>query len=66
MGVCICGEVRHYTDKAVLLDIDGHGETWVPRSVIEGCPDDDELPGLIGDEVEWEVRTWWAQKEGLD
>ena len=51
------------TDDAVLCDIDGIGETWIPKSVLEHpephlMEEDEEISDL-------EVQAWWAQKEGL-
>lgn len=48
------------TDDALLFEIDGD-RTWVPRSVIE---DDDSIDiGTV--DIEVNVKTWFAKKEGL-
>lgn len=54
------GTVITETDSAVLLETD-YGELWVPKSIVIDPPDywgEDE-------EVEIEIPTWFAEKEGL-
>lgn len=50
----------HETGKAVLVDIDGD-ETWIPLSVTDYAENSCER----GDSLTLEVKTWWAEKEGL-
>lgn len=45
------------SDLAVLFDIEGE-EVWVPKSLMEDWPDED-------DEGEIEIPEWFAIKEGL-
>jgi RNase P/RNase MRP subunit p29 len=54
------GVVIRETDSAVLLETDD-GKVWVPKSIVIDPPDywgEDE-------EVEIEIPTWFAEKEGL-
>lgn len=63
MSIFVSGTILRTTDKAVLLDR-GHGaDVWIPKSIIV-APDADELD--IGDEVDLEVQSWFARREGLD
>lgn len=62
MSVSISGTVLRKSGKAVLVDR-GHGdESWIPLSVIEDGGDDID----VGDEVDLEVASWFARKEGLE
>lgn len=63
LGKCRC--IRE-TDAAVLVKpCKGNdcfeGELWIPKSVLD---EDSECEEFETGEVF--VRTWWAQKEGLD
>jgi hypothetical protein len=71
MGVVVDGEVIRATDMAVLVRVKpdpqfpgfetpAPREVWMPRSVIDGGYDLD-----VGD-TDITVRTWFAEKEGLD
>ena len=63
MSVDVKGVFKHYTDRAVLLEIDGE-DRWIPRSVIEdGFDPSDE--NAKGDEVELQIKSWFAEREGL-
>jgi hypothetical protein len=63
MGVIIDGIVEANTDLAILLRREGKLKPlWVPLSVIKQGGDE----GFeVGDEVEIEVRTWFAEREGI-
>ncbi len=62
MPVSLAGLYQTCTDAAICVEIDGD-DVWIPRSVIEDGPDTDTLKR--GDHVDVEVRSWWADKEGL-
>jgi len=49
------------TDKAILLDISGHGQEWIPISQIM---DGDDSPAK-GEEIELTITTWIAEQKGL-
>ena len=52
------------TQKAVLIDVNGH-ETWVGRSCIHGG-DERRLDSLDpGDEVTLQIFQWLCENEGL-
>lgn len=55
------GEVCAVTDKAILIDIDGHGKEWIPISQIL---DGDDSPAK-GDVIELTITTWIAEQKGL-
>lgn len=55
----IDGEVRHATQKAVLVVIDGEDDRWIPKSLCEGG---DDL--AVGD-TDIRVQRWGAEQEGL-
>jgi len=59
------GIVKHETDKAVLIQVDGDpdNEVWIPKSQIEW----ESTGGLyaIGDEVEMEIPEWLAIEKEL-
>jgi len=63
MGVIIEGIVKKPTDLEVLIWRDGKEskQIWIPRSVISDGDHDFEA----GEEVEIEVKTWFAEREGL-
>lgn len=48
------------TDKAVLIDIEDHGETWIPQSQIH----DDSEVWKSGQDGEVVVTLWFAEKRG--
>jgi hypothetical protein len=55
------------TDKAILVeseDLDGRGQVWIPKSVIDA---DSEVWGSTSDRNEGVlvVEEWFAEKEGL-
>lgn len=55
--------IRHLTQRAALvLELEEGREVWVPFSVIH----EDDLADLeVSMEVEINVATWFAEKEGL-
>ena len=54
--------VRRDSGKALLCDIDGVGEEWVPYSVIH---DDSEIyEGAESGSGILVVSEWWADKQG--
>jgi len=55
-------EVIHHTDNAILCDIDGFGDVWIPNNHVT---DDSEVwkTGQIGTLV---ITDWIAGKKGLD
>ncbi len=55
------GHVIRETELAILVDLEEHGETWIPKSVIH----DDSSAYQAGDDGEVIVQAWWAEKEGL-
>lgn len=60
----VVGLYQKQTDKAVLLWIDGLGDRWIPKSLIDGWDDNQDFIG--GDEIELMVAEWFVEKEGLD
>jgi len=60
-GIEIDGTVLAVTDKAILLDISGHGQEWIPISQIM---DGDDSPAK-GEEIELTITTWIAEQKGL-
>jgi len=55
-------EIQHETAKALLVRFENGDELWVPKSVIA---EDDLGTFEIGDVVELNIATWFAEKEGL-
>lgn len=53
-------EVKHETDKALLVDIEGE-EVWIPKSVI----DDDSEVYKSGTEGTLIIPEWFSKKNGL-
>lgn len=58
--VYIDGEVRHITERAVLIH-DGKREAWIPLSKIEDS--DDEI--AVGKHLEILIPEWLAIDKGL-
>lgn len=57
----IACEVKHKTDKAVLIN-DGTRDAWIPNSLI----DDPDLETLeIGETVDLLIPEWLAKEKGL-
>lgn len=65
-SVVVTGVVKAYTDKAVLLVVDG-GEHWFPLSQMQGELDEDALWDMKdeGTEYEFTVPQWLAAKKGI-
>lgn len=60
-GVEIEGEVYAVTDKAILIDIESHGQEWIPKSqIIEG----EEFPEK-NEFIELTITTWIAEQKGI-
>jgi len=57
--VTVEGWIKHTTDKAILLEVDGE-ETWLPKSQI---PDQD-WDHLFDEKVTVEVPFWLAKQKG--
>ena len=57
----IACEVRHITDRVVLIH-DGAHEAWIPRSQIE---DPDPADMEIGQHIELLIPEWLATEKGL-
>lgn len=49
------------TADALLVEIDGERQTWVPLSQV----DDDSEVFTDGDQGTITLSEWWAEKEGL-
>jgi len=49
------------TDKAMLVELEDHGELWIPYSVVH----DDSEVWDDSPEGEVVVEEWWADKQGL-
>lgn len=64
--VQVAGTIVGITPKAVLLDV-ATEEVWIPRSLLHGA-DDLALKESLGkgDTHVFQVREWFAKKEGLD
>ena len=58
----ITGRVVRTTERAALIDIDEHGEEWIPFSQMEVYDPDMERD----DEVTVTITEWIAQQKGLD
>ena len=56
-----CEAIRA-TDKAILVRIADEEEHWIPQSQIH----DDSEVWKDGDKGALVIKTWWAEKEGLD
>lgn len=54
-------KVKRETDLAFLFELES-SELWVPKSVIEE-PDD---VAVDDEDIEVNVKTWFAEKEGLE
>lgn len=55
-------EVTIVTEKAIRIYFDGE-PLWIPKSVIA----EEDLEDIsVGEEVEINVKTWFAEKEGLE
>lgn len=61
MPAVVAGKVLRSTGGAVLLRLEDEREVWIPRSLIDGDSD-----VANGEDVEFEVPSWFARKEGLD
>lgn len=59
--VQVSGTVVRVTPKAVLFEIDEE-EVWIPRSVINGG---ERQEFEVDDEIDFDVPTWFAEREGL-
>lgn len=56
----LSGEVKKTTASAVLFEMSGGTEFWVPRSVcLDGDAADEGDTDLI-------VADWWLEKEGIE
>lgn len=55
--IAVEGKSLHETEKAVRLRIDNE-EYWVPKSVLEDWPDEDEIGDVL-------VQRWWAEQNEL-
>ncbi|AKR54360.1 hypothetical protein XM25_00780 [Devosia sp. H5989] len=53
------GVVVKTTDAAVLYDVDGGNEVWIPRRVILGGGSVEE------DDADLSVADWWLKQERL-
>jgi hypothetical protein len=49
------------TEKAIFVEIEGHNDLWVPKSVV----DDDSEVYAKGHQGTLVVKRWWAAKQGL-
>lgn len=59
-----CSIIRE-TEMAWLLEIDGEGNVWVPKSLVPGGELIIHSRSLIGITGIVTVPEWWAIKEGL-
>lgn len=50
------------TDKALCVELPDGARKWIPKSVIH----DDSEVWKYGDEGVLVVKTWWAEREGLE
>jgi len=50
------------TSAAVCVNIGDGEDTWIPKSQIDDWQDDEHERG---DVIEFEVATWFCEKEGL-
>ena len=53
----VCGLLKHETDSAILLEIDGY-DVWLPKSKIE-------YYGDVGEEIDVYMEDWLAYDKGL-
>jgi hypothetical protein len=56
-----CGEMKHETDKAYLVD-DGANEVWIPKSQ---CMDVVQIGGALSSEYEFTIPEWLAKEKGI-
>lgn len=59
----VSGVLAAITEKAILVDIKGRGEHWIPKSVL--VDGDDFVEEDIGEDLDFYVETWFVDKEGL-
>jgi hypothetical protein len=63
----IDGTIVHITEKAILIEVkeseDKFREIWIPKSVIHGG--DVFTENDIGDDFEFEIQTWFGERENL-
>lgn len=57
-------KVLKISQKAVQIEDESGTVVWVPRSCVHGG-DDRLLDGAQGDDIQLQVRRWFAEKEGL-
>lgn len=56
------GRLVMATARALLVDTEGYGEVWIPRSVIHSASDVYDKTTHRGEVVV--VARWWAEKAG--
>jgi hypothetical protein len=69
MGITLSGTFKRESDSglAVLVEMFVAGvqvDQWIPKSVIDDSEDPDDW--VEGEDIDFEIRTWFARKEGLD
>jgi hypothetical protein len=56
------GKPIRETAKALLVELDGEDEVWIPKSVIH---EDSEVYSMNSGEGSLIVEEWWAEANGL-
>lgn len=63
--VYLGGKVVASTDRGVLVDIEGHGEEWLPKSCIDAGLDTDLNALVKGEELSFSIPNWIALERGV-